>query len=374
MAHLLKRKEYPANYSYAVRRVLNEMSLNGEKGIELVGSAGLRSQQFSGDFDAENKVVIESANEASKLFQKMIRRLLSDEDIVIGDIKCGVVEERRILPAKAGIKNGQIVGYNPAEVLAKVASADFIPKGEKEAIRRKVRADATPAQFLELRDMLKYHTIRWIPSEVLKGSQTIDGRTYSLAECLVSNSMTKVDAVAEIRDEFKEFGVVYRFFKDGKLVNDDGRDIKQSLTEDVIQLKAEGNEYKALKREFSLARATKQTDVVEKLNPILNSDLGIVYSVLSDVGTLIPLLESEAVSKKDVKEEIDGFNDRLANIYSVNPYLKQEGRVLRLIDSALSSGSAKGVATKLKEVEEVLRSVLSSGTRESLAQRGLSDK
>jgi len=292
----------------------------------------------------------------------MIRRVLSDKDIVIGDIKCGVVEERRILPANAGIENGQIVGYDPAKVLAGVESAPFIPKNEKDAIRRKVRAVSTPAQFLELRDMLKYHIIRWTPSEVLSGKRTIDNRTYSLAECLVSKSITKVDAVAEIRDEFKEFGVVYRFYKDGKLVNDDGREFKKSLVEDIIQYKAEGNEYKALKREFSLARADKNEPAITQLNKVLNSDLGILYNVLSDITTLIPLLESEAVSKKDVKEEIDGFIDRLANIYSVNPYLKQEGKVLRLIDSALSSGSMKGVASKLKELEPVLMKALSAGT------------
>ena len=49
-------KEYPTNYPADAIAVLDSMSVTKGKGVELVGSMSLRSQQYAGDYDANDFV------------------------------------------------------------------------------------------------------------------------------------------------------------------------------------------------------------------------------------------------------------------------------------------------------------------------------
>jgi len=52
-------KEYPTNYPADAIAVLDSMSVTKGKGVELVGSMSLRSQQYAGDYDANDFVPLE---------------------------------------------------------------------------------------------------------------------------------------------------------------------------------------------------------------------------------------------------------------------------------------------------------------------------
>jgi hypothetical protein len=47
----LRVKEYPTNYPEDVRTILKSMSFNDGRGLQIVGSSSIRSQQYAGDYD-----------------------------------------------------------------------------------------------------------------------------------------------------------------------------------------------------------------------------------------------------------------------------------------------------------------------------------
>jgi hypothetical protein len=54
-----------------------------------------------------------------------------------------------------------------------------------------------------------------------------------------------------------------------------------------------------------------------------------MYQIVSDIETLVRLLDDHTgYDADDVREEVDGFIARLANIYTLKGYIKDEPRIL----------------------------------------------
>ena len=109
----------------------------------------------------------------------------------------------------------------------------------------------------------------------------------------------------------------------------------------------EGNYWKALKRYFSIQRLIN-TAKADAMIPIFNGDLGRLYSVISDIKTLLYLLENHQGNKELIRQEVDSFRSRLSNIWRSKEFLKKEPQ----FDKALSAA-----ATGSKDADAILRRV-----------------
>lgn len=260
-------------------------------------------------------VPVDSINDAVERFQKMISRLLTMKDVFIGDIKAGGM------------------GDEP---------------------------------------------VRWTPKQCLKGYVMVgDTERFTLADAFQSPFLTKVDVVGYTDSHrFQDFSCIYTFKRDGKTLNPVPMDPNVGLKEDIKDLSNEGNYFKVMKRIYAYARLKKQKHVLEKLTPILNGDLGRIYSLLSDVSTILYLLENEQVIPfEKIQHEIDGFRSRLGNISKNETLLGKEDPILNkigMIESLPNTETGRDrLASILLSLFDTFDGILSKKGKEALESVGL---
>ena len=314
-------KVYPADYSEDAKRVLKAMSLG--PGLKIMGSMSKRDMLYASDYDGYEVVKVKSAADAAQRFKQMIHRLLSmKHGVFIGDIKLGAVEEWNLLSGSS-VKDGRVLGYNAVSARAHARalgeSGVLSPRDVKDALKV-LKPSISPIDYIAAIDVCKYHLVRWTPSDVLRGYTLLrNGTKYTLADGISTKSMTKVDVIALVqRSRFTDFSVIYEFNQGRKILNGVETTkgaVVEGIANDIKAYAAEGNYFKCLKRLMSIARIDKNERLVQYLTPILNSDLGRLSFVLSDIGTLLELLErEERVPEEDVRFEIDQYIQRLSNV------------------------------------------------------------
>lgn len=319
MGNLLQQKKFPLNYSTDVAEIITTMSFD-VKSVEIVGSSALGSQQYAGDYDLHEVVRGGSAQSYAKGLQKIVSRLLVMPNVFVGEMKAGEIAQWRIIPAEARIEKGRIVGFNIQEALLnleRLRLTKVIDEAEyKEAAQLLYKTHSVEG-FLEAEKDLRFHVLRWSPKDVLKGELHLrDGTVVSLVEAISMPAVVKLDVVGFVNDnKYTEFSNIYSFYVNGKPLNDMAEpDIRQSL----LYYASTGKWFKVAKRMFSIAKLENMTSVLDRLQPILNGDLGRLYSIVSDMDTLLYLMENEGVLPTNkVKFEIDQYRQRLGNIWSL---------------------------------------------------------
>lgn len=308
----MESKRFPAHYTKRVVEIIQAMSLSGK--IKLLGSMTLRNQLYAGDFDMNEIVPVSSIDDAVERFQKMISRLLQMKDVFIGDIKAGEIDDE---------------------------------------------------------------PVRWTPKQCLKGSVLVNGRRMTLEEAFQSPTMTKVDVVGYTdQQKFQDFSCIYTFKQGSRILNPIDLDPNKGLREDIQEYEREGNYFKVLKRMYAFARLKKQKKVLEKMNPILNGDLGRIYSLLSDISTILYLLENEEVVPfEKIQHEINGFRSRLGNISQEDTLTSREKPILQklaVIEGLPNNETGRDkLAAILLSLFDTFERILNTKGREALASIGL---
>ena len=339
----------------------------------------LRSQQYAGDYDAFEMVNMKERTDEVALhmlatrFKEIMKELRAIPHTYIGDIKAGSVEEWRVLPKTAMVEDGKVVGMDVEKsksVLDKLRKSNVITEKEYKESLSLLEGTMTPMRLLEAKKELKFHIIRWTPPEVERGYKILaDKRKFTLEQAFSSPTITKMDVISLVQNNrYTDFSMIYYFRNNGKLMNPDVVDIVKSIKENIYYYTKVGNPFKALKRKFALAKIEKDASVITKLTPILNSDLGRIYHVLGDIGTLIHLLEDFKPNQKTIRFEIDQFRNRLANVYQLKDYLKEEHTIIGEIGSLLKS-PIKSMLPKLEAMEKRLDRILKEGTNKVLGSK-----
>jgi hypothetical protein len=359
MAELLKEKTFPSQYPADAVKVLKTMSFTDS--LKIVGSQALRSQLYAGDYDAYE--VVEgtfpsdeaAAEHYAKAFQNIIRNLQSLENVYIGDIKAGLVEEWRVIP-----KKGTYSFRSAREKVEHLLQSKIITSKEAQTALSTLKARPTHLDTLKAREAIKFHILRWTPEDVLKGSLTLrDGRHYTLEKAFQDPTITKLDVIALIQKRYTELSVIYEFHNGSKVLNPDTIEPQQSLKESIQLYEAQKNLFKVVKRKFALAKLQNKLKDVKYYSDILNSDLGKLYVIYSDVKTLVELLEDTELPRPRLQAAISGFRQRLSHIYSLEEYLKTHKAILAKLEKATTLANP---LSTLKEVEEALLKLLSSST------------
>jgi len=379
---LLRQKEYPSNYPTDVVKILDTMTFTRGKGLTIMGTSGVRSQQYAGDYDGFELVEMSGSKETvldslAKRFKEMIKDLRDMKNVYIGDIKGGVVPEWRILPVEAKVERNRVIGYNAVhsrKVVDTLVSEGVITRETAGEILRKLLPNLTPLQLIELKGDLKYHIVRWTPTEILAGQKKLaDGRTFTLQDAFSSPGITKLDVIGLVENNrYTDFSVIYQFRIGKMILNPELIDFQSAIQESILYYQSKGNPFKVLKRKFSLARVQKDEQALSQLGGLLNSDLGRLYLVLADIGTLITLLRDHTnVPLDKVRFQIDQFKGRLANIYTAEAYLKNEKTLLGDLNAVLKEPNQEKLASKLESIESRLMDYLEKSTEAKLKGKGL---
>jgi len=381
MEAVFKEKSYPANYPADALAIIEAMSFSRGKSVHIMGSMAMRSQQYAGDYDLFEEVQTKGSEhqalrDLADRFKEIVKTLMGAKNVYVGDIKSGAIAEWEILNTNAGIVDGKIVNFNAVESnhrIDELEKAKIISGGEAKFARSLIKESMTPEDLIEAKKELKFHIVRWSPQEVIHGSKVLrDKKRYTLEEAFSSPSLTKLDVIGFIENNrFTDFSIIYEFFNKGKALNNFPLNVGQSLKEDVIYYKAHGNHFKVLKRMLAIAKLNKDSDAVNKLIPILNSDLGRLYLIISDVGTLIELLENERkVPMPLVRFQLDQMKARMGNIYNLPDFLSEEHDLIGDINAILKMTNKPQLLSRLHQIKTKMEGILNTNAKAKGGRRG----
>jgi hypothetical protein len=375
MLGVVTKKNYPDGYPNDALEILKKMSFTDGRAINVVGSMALRSQIYAGDYDADEYVETygdrdQSLKDLVKKFKKIVQELLDTPLTYIGDIKSGSIEEWKVL--------GET--YNAEESRKKMKDMHtngIITDAEYQNGMKMLKPHLTRLQLLHAHRDLRYNIIRWSPQDVLKGHKTlIDGRKFTLEEAFQTPTITKMDVVSWVQNSrFTDFSLIYQFKHSGTILNPGMRDIETSIRENIYLLKHEGNYFKMAKRMFALARFKKYVRQLHILSAMFNGDLGRLYHVYGDIGTLLSLIENTGqLPYARIEFEIDQFKGRLSNI-GLPKYLSDEDKLFKMIDELIeirkSTYNKERLTDILTKMKESMYEVLTYYSKQYLKEHNL---
>lgn len=378
---IVRKKTYPLDYSDEVLQIIKDISFTDGKDVNVVGSMSIRSQQYAGDYDLEESINVKYKSVATavkyyiKRFQSIIKTLLDKKGFYIGDIKAGFIKEWDVLDG-VYVKGKSVIGWNTSVILGKLANmldANVITEEEYELCKDLVSVQKpTLKEYFEAKEAIKFSTVRWTPKEILDGYCTLrDGRKYTLSEALSSPARFKLDAVAYVENSrFTDFSIIYKLYNNNVLINDDktGREL-EALKEDILSFFVQENYFKMAKRLFSLSRIQDNKKLISQLNTIMNGDLGRLYSIISDINTLLDLLENHSlISVEKIDYELDRMRARLSNVYTVKqirlPKFTEE--LVAMVKIPNTSSGKSTLKNKLESFKDELSDILSAEAKKEL--------
>lgn len=378
MSSIILKKAYPSGYPNDAVELLKSMSFTDGKNVNVVGSMSLRSQVYAGDYDAYEKVSFRGTKTliVKKLvnkFKSIIKSIQKIQLTYVGDIKSGSVEEWRIIQKP----------YNKEKSLEKLEELykiKIISKKEFEEGKKRFIKNPSELDLLLLEQDFRPNIIRWKVWEVLKGFKILkDGRKFTLEEAFQTPTITKLDVMSWVQNNrFTDFSMIYEFIINGETINPGIKDLEKSILENIYVLHSEKKYYKMAKRLFSLAKYKNNTDILEILSPLFNGDLGRLYIVYGDIGTIEDLFEYENnLPYSKLEFEFNQFKGRLSNI-SLPDYINKEKSMFDKIDTLVRMEklptNKSRILNLLGELKSDLLEILSKYTEKFLKEKKIFPK
>ena len=182
----------------------------------------------------------------------------------------------------------------------------------------------------------------------------------------IPTGLVKVDAVAVVGgNRLAEFNIIYDF---GYEADRSSKEILQELEEDREDYRKEGNWIKVLKRDFAIAKFVGKTSEVKRLTEVLNSEIGKLYQMVTDLDVLITLLEQgESIPADLLAKEVDTLISRLGSIYKLGEVLQSETSLVKLLQSSISLRNLTEKVSRLRTVRDRLESILQKKARGAVA-------
>lgn len=361
-ADLLKKKRFPLNYPLDVLNVINAMS-HSTSGLTIAGSMALKAQLYAGDFDMyeivklEGRSITEACRKASMVLQKCVKDLLELPNCYIGDIKCGLIPEWTVITGD--IIKGKVVGfdYDVAErKLLQLVSSGVVDRDEANEAQKVMKRKPTPYEWLVMQKTVRPQIVRWSVEDVLEGCIRLrDGRRYYLVDAVQAPAIIKIDAVAFVQNSrFTDFSNIFSFRWERHTLNEFIIDPEHELKKDILLLMGNGDFFKLGKRIFAVAKMKKNGAQIRSLTDMFNGDLGRLYSIVSDLGTLQFLLENERVITIDkIRFEIDQMRSRLGFILDLDG-INTPSVLGDLMKMTTLPATASGKARLAEEVERLI--------------------
>lgn len=341
--------------------IINKMSFNVGN-VKLYGTKALRNIFNTSDYDLYELVKSRSIDDIVSKFQKIIVRLLNTDLCYIGDIKAGVIENFRVLSESFKDYDAKA----SRNKLNYIYDLGIVKKEDYNFISRMLKEKISMKDYFILEDFLKYHIVRWKPKEILKGYKIILNKQYFLKDALNTDSSFKLDVIALTENnKFSDFSIVYQIIVGNKIINKPFEDHIGTLKEAIDKLYFSKNYYKMSKRMASLDRYTGKDVIV--FDNLFNSQLGILSSIISDIGTLEYLIENEDVlPTKRIQYEIDQFKPRLANVNVLSDPLRN--KLLSIINNLLTKNKINKeiYLSKLEKIKSTLTKILNLHTKKYL--------
>ena len=291
-------REFPSQFSSPLKKVLNAISIGTP---QVLGSADDPKVMYSADYDLMNMVAFTTKSKSQ--FQQLVRD--AGEVGKVTDIKCGEVAEWQLLQSRP---------YNQEKELkhaSRLWQDGVITADELKYAKRLLKTHLTIEELFSARKELRFGVLRWTPAEIQEGVKKYRGRVFRLEEAMKSTGITKVDVIAWVETKYIEASSIILWTKNG-VPYADLPELSQSIGEDILLFMHEGRFMKVAKRMYSVAKYKGLVADQQALLSILNSHLGAIYTVVSDLELLHEFPDE---TRKHRQKEMDLLRDRFAKLY-----------------------------------------------------------
>ena len=303
---LLKQKLIPDSFNKEIKEAVNLITYN-QKNVVYAGSFIRRSIRDASDIDMSE--TFKSVADVVKGFQSIIKKLKENNIVVILDIKCGADPNICELFKELGtIKNGQIVNFNKQSVIDDIGMVyhqGYIDKKEYDELYDLCMSRSI-SDYLDLREAIrKMMTLRWTPDDILSGKKKLKHGYISLHDAVVM-FINKIDIVFIYQGFYTEMSNILM------LENNPNHHVLEflPLTTNVDHFLTalkfnlfeylhhkEKNYLKAIKRMFSIAVLLDDKSMVQKIFPLLQSNIAILNRVNGILKTIRDMLDKYSANE-----------------------------------------------------------------------------
>jgi len=371
------KKDYPENYTNEIRNIIKIISFSRGAAVSIAGSMSLKTQLYAQDVDAYEKVSSKSSSTVARQFQEIIKRLLNTTDIIISDIKLGSIDDWQVVSPNITIKDNKIIGYNMKKSLEKLDELkknNIITGQDYIKYKQLLKKNPNPEEYFSICDEIRPNIIRWKACDVLNGYINLPNNTkLTLEAAIESPTIAKLDVITYLRHScYTDVSIIYEFKINGKLVNPPNKSVEQSLKEDILYYYLDKKYFKMAKRMYALARLKKYKLDMQTLTDIFNSDLGRLYSISADVGTLTYLIDNHKIYSQDkLIYELDQFIGRISNINNLSHWKQKEKSINNILDHLIHGQHGKFEALKeINEIETYCNDALTQSSIQILTKAG----
>ncbi len=338
---LLTQLRAPDEINRQIEQGINTISHNPKNSARF-GSWIYKSQLYSGDIDltsieAHCCDIPTATKQFVKDTQNIVKKIQKTKSHYIGDIKAGIDQALIIdIGDLSFSRTGKpsITGYNRETVafaIKQLYRDGLINSKEYEEIMKYVIENIDLEQWEKLYAVLRDKwLLRWSPAEILKGVKKLSGnRKITLGEAINQHTMTKIDMWAKVNERFIEYSNVLTYYMVDKQGNKTllnyvnvPEGIQEGLKKEVEKYAfsiKDFKPFKMIKRMWSMARTNKDYKMIELLTPLMQTDLGRLSQINSDLEVLIGIIKNvKSPPMASIMQEIDNLKWRIGNIFEIN--------------------------------------------------------
>ncbi len=361
------------------------------------GSYTYKSQLYPGDIDlielTEKCCDVKTAlQKFARQMQTIVRNIQKKPGTYVGDIKAGWD-----YPLKLNIGyirydnlgNYYINDYNPSKIrndFHDLYKKGFIDGNEYKALSYLVKDKPTNLEYETLVQKLREKwLLRWTADEVLRGYKILKpNRKLSLANAIGTPTMTKIDMWTVINNKYIEISnmmIFYLIDKKGNrtLLNlvppDYLYDVIEDLRYDIQKMSFSPlymKPFKAIKRMWAVARLIKDPVMINKLTPIMQTDLGRLSQINAELEVMVLMLfnvKNLPVSEINrMKQSINQIRYRLENIYQID---LDEHYISKMFDNIMNSKNKDVMKNLLVKLRKYFKSLIEPEALRILKEKGL---
>lgn len=402
------KSSYPDYINDEIKMITFMPDKTGKSGkyhdVKLYGSVSYMFQKYPGDidlteFDAK-KLSKEKMIEAfAKNVQRVVKDIIKKKLHYFVEFKAGKDDRFDVDIGK--LQNGFFT-INPKleKITKKLYHQKLFTKTEyKIVFDIYSKSNKTELDYDILKQLFREKIIlRWTQEEVLNGrkelpSKIVNGKKkkyfIDLTEALDMEGHIKIDMVVYLNNEFVEvtnFVFLGYVEQDGTIVgiNIDRKKYMDTITdnmreniEEVCFNHFKYSPFKAAKRIYALCRieymqnrGMSSLHYIDKILPLLESNIGIMYQCKSEIGSIIRVFDThDNFPIKSVNHQLQDIKYRLANMYQLRDNILEH--INELIDTATNKKKKDEKKKIIEYISSQLEGLINYFTIEYYNENGL---
>lgn len=380
------RSSYPDYLNDEIKLI----SINTDNS-SIIGSAAYSFIKYPGDYDVFEDFVNTTKENTINVFISGIKKIIRN------------ITERKyhwFLELKVGFD--QRFNLNPGKYLNKIfkMSKDFYEtatklfeqhlfSNEEFVLISKIynMKQAGQLEYELINHLLRKHRVlRWTANEVFYGYKLLPGNLKMFLNDAVSQKgQINIELIAVVNNKITDLSNFFVLISvqngqknvlnlSQELITNFNEFFEENLKESIEKLyfsKLDYNPFKVVKRYWSYGRFVKNQALIQKLIPIVSSDISLMYQLKSELGTIIKLLEkTQHYPINIIKEQLSTFKWRLSNIIRIDSELEGEidNNLNKIINNNLDS---KQIIEYLDPIKKSLEEIINENTIQYLKSVGL---